>query len=259
MPAAALQRAGAAHEHARAARGHHAGRSSRRRPSAATRSSSAAVRPSCWASGRAPCTSSCTRRSGCARALPAVARRGTAQGRERGATRRGRGARAVQVDRCGRADYIRRPVRADWRDPDNYDLSLDTGRLGVERAVELIESTWRGTGLPPRDRRATTRAPGGTGAGATFVAPARRAEPPSATTTSGCSAAGMGISLVGTWMQSVAQAWLVLRADQRPARAGHRRAPRSSAGARPGPVRRRHCRRGQQTCCAGRHPALGGC
>ena len=38
-----------------------------------------------------------------------------------------------------RADYIRRLYRADWRDPDNYDISLDTGRLGVERAVELLE------------------------------------------------------------------------------------------------------------------------
>ncbi len=38
-----------------------------------------------------------------------------------------------------RADYIRRLYRANWLDATNYDMSLDTGRLGVERAVRLLE------------------------------------------------------------------------------------------------------------------------
>jgi cytidylate kinase len=38
-----------------------------------------------------------------------------------------------------RADYIRRLYRADWLDTRNYDISLDTGRLGVERTVNVLE------------------------------------------------------------------------------------------------------------------------
>jgi cytidylate kinase len=37
-----------------------------------------------------------------------------------------------------RADYIRSIFNADWLDATNYDLSLDSGRLGVDRTVELI-------------------------------------------------------------------------------------------------------------------------
>lgn len=37
-----------------------------------------------------------------------------------------------------RAEYIRRTFGVDWLDVRHYDLSLDTGRLGVARAVELI-------------------------------------------------------------------------------------------------------------------------
>ena len=38
-----------------------------------------------------------------------------------------------------RADYIHRLYRADWLDARTYDISLDTGRLGVERTVSLLE------------------------------------------------------------------------------------------------------------------------
>jgi cytidylate kinase len=43
-----------------------------------------------------------------------------------------------------RADYIRRLFDADWLDATNYDLSIDTGRLGVVRTVDLIEGVVRG-------------------------------------------------------------------------------------------------------------------
>jgi len=39
-----------------------------------------------------------------------------------------------------RADYIRRTFSADWLDPRHYDLSIDTGRLGVIGTVEVIEA-----------------------------------------------------------------------------------------------------------------------
>jgi cytidylate kinase len=39
---------------------------------------------------------------------------------------------------AARADYIRGIFGADWLDATNYDLSLDTGRLGVERTADLI-------------------------------------------------------------------------------------------------------------------------
>ncbi|HEY7600596.1 MAG TPA: cytidylate kinase-like family protein [Candidatus Limnocylindrales bacterium] len=42
-----------------------------------------------------------------------------------------------------RADYIRALFAADWMDSRNYDLSVDTGRLGVERSVELIAAAAR--------------------------------------------------------------------------------------------------------------------
>lgn len=38
-----------------------------------------------------------------------------------------------------RADYIRRLYGVDWLDATHYDLSLDTGRLGVTRTIDLIE------------------------------------------------------------------------------------------------------------------------
>lgn len=39
-----------------------------------------------------------------------------------------------------RADYIRGIFNADWLDLRHYDLSIDTGRLGVEGTVEVIEA-----------------------------------------------------------------------------------------------------------------------
>jgi cytidylate kinase len=38
-----------------------------------------------------------------------------------------------------RADYIRRLFERDWLDPDAYDLSIDTGSMGIEASVDLIE------------------------------------------------------------------------------------------------------------------------
>jgi cytidylate kinase len=43
-----------------------------------------------------------------------------------------------------RADYIRRLFGADWLNATNYDLAVDTGRLGVARTVELIDGVVRG-------------------------------------------------------------------------------------------------------------------
>ena len=37
-----------------------------------------------------------------------------------------------------RADYIRALFNTDWYDVRNYDLSLDSGRLGVEKSADLI-------------------------------------------------------------------------------------------------------------------------
>lgn len=45
----------------------------------------------------------------------------------------------VSVD-AARAEYIRALFNADWLDARNYDLSIDTGHLGVEATVDLIES-----------------------------------------------------------------------------------------------------------------------
>jgi cytidylate kinase len=45
-----------------------------------------------------------------------------------------------------RADYVRRLFGADWLDATHYDLAVDTGRLGVARTIDLIESVARATG-----------------------------------------------------------------------------------------------------------------
>jgi CMP/dCMP kinase len=56
------------------------------------------------------------------------------------------------IDRA-RADYIRRLYGANWLDATNYDLAIDTGRLGVTRTVDLIETVARegvaGPATPP--------------------------------------------------------------------------------------------------------------
>jgi cytidylate kinase len=38
-----------------------------------------------------------------------------------------------------RSSYIRRLFGVDWQDPNNYDLSIDTGRIDIETAVDLVE------------------------------------------------------------------------------------------------------------------------
>jgi cytidylate kinase len=45
---------------------------------------------------------------------------------------------------AARAGYIRRLYDADWLDATNYDLTVDTGRLGVARTVDVIEGVVRG-------------------------------------------------------------------------------------------------------------------
>jgi len=45
---------------------------------------------------------------------------------------------------AARGDYIKRLFGADWLDARNYDLAIDTGRLGVERTIDLIERVARG-------------------------------------------------------------------------------------------------------------------
>jgi cytidylate kinase len=59
------------------------------------------------------------------------------------------------IDRA-RADYIRRLYGANWLDATNYDLAIDTGRLGVTRTVDLIETVARegvaGPATPPVGR-----------------------------------------------------------------------------------------------------------
>ncbi|HEX5465733.1 MAG TPA: cytidylate kinase-like family protein [Candidatus Limnocylindrales bacterium] len=42
-----------------------------------------------------------------------------------------------------RASYLRRRFDVDWNDVRQYHLSLDTGRLGLSRSVELIEAAAR--------------------------------------------------------------------------------------------------------------------
>lgn len=41
---------------------------------------------------------------------------------------------------AARASYIRRLFAVDWLDATNYDVSLDSGRLGIGRTVDLIEA-----------------------------------------------------------------------------------------------------------------------
>jgi cytidylate kinase len=42
-----------------------------------------------------------------------------------------------------RATYLRRRFDVDWRDARHYDLAIDTGRLGLARTIELVESAAR--------------------------------------------------------------------------------------------------------------------
>lgn len=44
---------------------------------------------------------------------------------------------------AARAEYITDVFGADWRDVTHYDLTLDTGRLGVAKATDLIEAAVR--------------------------------------------------------------------------------------------------------------------
>jgi len=54
-------------------------------------------------------------------------------------------ARLRAVD-AARAASIRQLYRADWRDPANYDLVLNTGRLGHERAARVVVAMSRLSG-----------------------------------------------------------------------------------------------------------------
>ncbi|MBA3778009.1 MAG: cytidylate kinase-like family protein [Chloroflexi bacterium] len=45
---------------------------------------------------------------------------------------------------AARERYLRRHFRVDWNDARHYDLSLDTGRLGLSGTVNLIEAAARG-------------------------------------------------------------------------------------------------------------------
>jgi CMP/dCMP kinase len=42
-----------------------------------------------------------------------------------------------------RADYIRRLFDRDWLDPDAFDLAIDTGSMGINASVDLIEMAVR--------------------------------------------------------------------------------------------------------------------
>jgi cytidylate kinase len=44
---------------------------------------------------------------------------------------------------AARAAYLRRRFDVDWMDARHYDLALDTGRLGLARSIELVESAAR--------------------------------------------------------------------------------------------------------------------
>ncbi len=46
--------------------------------------------------------------------------------------------RRLQADDARRRAYVREVHGCEWRDPLNYDLSIDTGRVGYEDAAELI-------------------------------------------------------------------------------------------------------------------------
>ena len=45
---------------------------------------------------------------------------------------------------AARSEYVKSLFDADWLDVRNYDLAVDTGRLGVGRTVDLIESVVSG-------------------------------------------------------------------------------------------------------------------
>jgi len=51
---------------------------------------------------------------------------------------------AKSVD-SARAEYIRGLFNADWLDPRHYDLSIDTGRMGVDATIDVIEAAARTT------------------------------------------------------------------------------------------------------------------
>lgn len=55
---------------------------------------------------------------------------------------------AKSVD-SARAEYIRGLFNADWLDARNYDLSIDTGRLGVEATIDTIEAAARAISATP--------------------------------------------------------------------------------------------------------------
>jgi cytidylate kinase len=60
-----------------------------------------------------------------------------------------------RVDRA-RGNYVRNHFNVDWMDVRHYDLGLDTGRLGLTKAIDLVETAARerATGRPPEsDRR----------------------------------------------------------------------------------------------------------
>jgi cytidylate kinase len=54
----------------------------------------------------------------------------------------------ISVD-AARAEYIRGLFNADWLDARNYDLSIDTGHLGVDKTIDLIESAVAATRAKP--------------------------------------------------------------------------------------------------------------
>jgi cytidylate kinase len=45
---------------------------------------------------------------------------------------------------AARAQYVRRIFGADWMDARHYDLVVDTGRVGVDRTIDLIEAAAKG-------------------------------------------------------------------------------------------------------------------
>ena len=60
-----------------------------------------------------------------------------------------------------RAEYVRRMFGKDWLDPENYDLSIDTGSMGVEAAGRPHRAGGapaRPSGVPARPPAAMTGA-----------------------------------------------------------------------------------------------------
>ncbi len=49
---------------------------------------------------------------------------------------------------AARSEYIQRLFGVDWLDASNYDLTVDTGRLGVGRTVDVIEGLVRSVAEP---------------------------------------------------------------------------------------------------------------